>query len=331
MHALLAGFFSTVGDTEALDVVRGWLDEEGVTYDVAAYSDPVRQALEALDPRDVEATRYTHLIVICGPYHRETYRRIGFDLDRFSSCVRIGVNLEIIDDDDSEQPFDVLLERGSSRMVRPDITFLRPVERLPVVGVVLAPAQDEYGGRQRHSLADDLVVDALAGMEVAPLRLDTRWPVSRNVSFIDSAEAYESVCSRVDAIVTTRLHGMVLALKNGVPVVAIDPIAGGDKVSRQAKQVHWPVLLAEAVTVDEVRSAVRGALTSECQKRARAAAIRATGELASLSESFLAALSVSPKGLPARTQPYPESPRFVRTLHGINARLRRAARALMGR
>ena len=36
----------------------------------------------------------------------------------------------------------------------------------------------------------------------------------------------------MDAVVTTRLHGTVLAIKNGVPPVVIDPIAGGRKVLR---------------------------------------------------------------------------------------------------
>lgn len=30
---------------------------------------------------------------------------------------------------------------------------------------------------------------------------------------------------RLDVVVTTRLHGLVLALKNGVPALAVDPVA----------------------------------------------------------------------------------------------------------
>jgi len=44
-------------------------------------------------------------------------------------------------------------------------------------------------------------------------------------------------------VVTTRLHGLVLGLKQGVPVLAVDPVAGGAKVAAQAAAWGWPVLL----------------------------------------------------------------------------------------
>ena len=44
----------------------------------------------------------------------------------------------------------------------------------------------------------------------------------------------------MDLIVTTRLHGMVLGLKNGVPVLAVDAIEGGAKITKQAKTIGWP-------------------------------------------------------------------------------------------
>ena len=52
----------------------------------------------------------------------------------------------------------------------------------------------------------------------------------------------------MDAVVTTRLHGLVLALRAGVPAAAVDPIAGGAKVAAQARAVGWP----HVVTSDEV-------------------------------------------------------------------------------
>jgi hypothetical protein len=49
----------------------------------------------------------------------------------------------------------------------------------------------------------------------------------------------------MDAVVTTRLHGLVLGLKAGVPVLAVDPVAGGGKVTAQGKALGWPVVAAE--------------------------------------------------------------------------------------
>jgi polysaccharide pyruvyl transferase WcaK-like protein len=51
------------------------------------------------------------------------------------------------------------------------------------------------------------------------------------------------VIARADVVVTTRLHGLVLALKQGVPVLAVDPVAGGARVATQAAAWGWPVLL----------------------------------------------------------------------------------------
>ena len=47
----------------------------------------------------------------------------------------------------------------------------------------------------------------------------------------------------MDVVVTTRLHGLVFALRGGVPALAIDPIAGGAKVAGQAEAIGWPAIL----------------------------------------------------------------------------------------
>ena len=47
----------------------------------------------------------------------------------------------------------------------------------------------------------------------------------------------------MDVVITTRLHGTVLALKNGVPVIPIDPIADGAKITLQVKSLNWPLLV----------------------------------------------------------------------------------------
>lgn len=53
----------------------------------------------------------------------------------------------------------------------------------------------------------------------------------------------EALVARMDVVVTTRVHGMVHALKQGLPAVAVDPISGGAKIRRQAEAVGWPVVL----------------------------------------------------------------------------------------
>ena len=62
-------------------------------------------------------------------------------------------------------------------------------------------------------------------------------------------------------VVTTRLHGLVLALKNGIPALAIDTVAGGAKVARQAGALGWPVLTGDALSAPALAAAFELCLT----------------------------------------------------------------------
>jgi hypothetical protein len=53
----------------------------------------------------------------------------------------------------------------------------------------------------------------------------------------------ESILSRLDLVITMRMHGLVLALKQGVPALAVDPVAGGAKVTAQAGSWGWPAVV----------------------------------------------------------------------------------------
>src|SRR5690606_11840887 len=113
----------------------------------------------------------------------------------------------------------------------------------PVVGVILTYGQEEYGEQRRHVQVADRVTRWLAGKDCARLelaaRLDTHdWHLSATPAQV------QSVLARLDLLVTDRLHGLVLALRVGTPVLAVDPVAGGAKVSAQARAVGWPALLS---------------------------------------------------------------------------------------
>lgn len=92
-------------------------------------------------------------------------------------------------------------------------------------------------------------------------------------------------------VLTTRMHGMVHALKGGVPVVAVDPISGGAKVQRQAKLAGWPaVLTADELSEKTLREALDYCLTSGARDAARACAERARELLLPVRDEFVAAL-----------------------------------------
>jgi hypothetical protein len=90
----------------------------------------------------------------------------------------------------------------------------------------------------------------------------------------------------MDAVVTTRLHGLALGLKAGVPVLAVDPVAGGGKVTAQGAALGWPVFAAED-TGDPALLGERLAWCLSAEGRARAAAELPVPSLATLVDELV--------------------------------------------
>ena len=290
MRALVAGWFSfermgaTAGDLMARDVVCRWLREGGVPHHVAL-APPFRGGV---DWRTVDPRAYGHVVFVCGPFG-DGWPLTEF-LSHFAGCRLVGLDLSMLQPLDVWNPFDLLLERDSSRGVRPDLALLSEAPLVPVAGLVRVHPQDEYGGRAAHKEADERVDALLAGAELAVIPIDTR--LDENASGLRTAAEVESAIARVDVVVTTRLHGLVLALKNGVPAIAVDPIRGGAKICRQAEALGWPYAFAvDAASPEALRTALERCLRPAGAARASAAAARARAALAPIRETFLATIT----------------------------------------
>jgi len=285
MRALVAGWFSfeqmgaTVGDLYARDVLRKWLDDLVCPYDVAL-APPFEGGVDwhAVAPAD-----YTHLVFVCGPFGR-SWEVTSF-LERFAACRLVGINLSMLEPLSAWNPFDLLLERDSSRTARPDLSFLAEAPRVPVVGLVLIDTQPEYRDLDLMGGANEALRRLLEAREAAAVAIDTRLDV--NGTGLRTASEVESLIARMDLVLTSRMHGLVLSLKNGVPVVAVDPVAGGAKVLRQARTVGWPCAFGvEEAGEAALRRAFDYCLTSEARERARACADGARALLAAAREEF---------------------------------------------
>jgi hypothetical protein len=146
---------------------------------------------------------------------------------------------------------------------------------LPVIGVALAHGQGEYGSARRHERVTEAIGAWLREAEVAVVALETRLD-SVDWTLAARPEQLVSVIRRLDAIVTTRLHGLVLGLANQVPVLAVDPVAGGGKVSAQAAAWRWPATLpAEQAQSSTLEESLRWCLSAAGRDQARACAARA--------------------------------------------------------
>jgi len=261
-RALVTGHFSipggggTFGDVEALGVVCQWLAEAGIEFEAASnHEDGVDGPLLAkVDPLD-----YGLFIFVCGPWYPR--KKIPAALLRqFAHCLKIGVNLTTYEAGNAG--FDFLLARDNPEEHRADLAFARQQESLPVVGILLVERQAAYGNKQRHLYVRQVFNDYLATGRVVPIWLDT--VIHGNRVGLHSGQAFESLLRKVDVLLTNRLHGLVLGLKNKVPVVAVDAVAGGGKVTAQAKSLGWPVLLpVEALSLETLEQAVQTCLKPE--------------------------------------------------------------------
>jgi hypothetical protein len=287
MRVLVAGWFSlpgmgcTAGDVLARDVACGWLDAAGIPHDVATVGGT--DGGVSLD--DADPARYSHVAFVCGPFRDTAF--CNELLARFSGCQLIGLDLSMLTD--GWNPFDVLIERDSCVTARPDLVFGSDQALVPVVGLLLVHPQPQYGDRARHALVEAAIADLLDDRPAAIVRIDTL--TEDNASGLRSAAEIESLIARMDLVVTTRLHGLVLALKNGVPAVAVDPVAGGDKVSRQAAAVGWPhVLRPEEVSSASLAQVFDRCATEAARDEARRCAIRGRLAVEAIGVDFVEAV-----------------------------------------
>jgi len=245
MRILLTGWPSflhgeaTAGDVLSMERVHRALDTAGLPVEVA-WSPVFRPGALCLD--DAEPARYTHLVFVCGPVHGNQIRLLHV---RFSRCHRIAVGVSVVDPaDPAVTGFDRVLARDApGRPGRRDLSASVPTTAVPVVGVVFAPGQPEYGEQRRHDLVHRRIGRWLAGQDCVRVPIDTRLD-PRDWRHAATPGQLDSLLRRLDVVLTTRLHGLVLSLRLGVPVLAVAGEDDGGKVSAQAQAWAWPGLVA---------------------------------------------------------------------------------------
>jgi hypothetical protein len=284
MKTLLAGWFSfeeggaTAGDLMACELAREWLELAGYSYDIAL----APPFYGGVNWRYAIPSNYSEIVFVCGPFGKGP--QITEFLEHFGDCPMIGLNLTLPLSLDVWNPFEILFERDSSAVTNPDITFLNRQDLVPVVGVCLLEPYSSVDALDAS--ANNSIQRLIDSQEISVVLIDTR--LDANITGLRSAAEVESLIARMDLVVTTRLHGTVLSLKNGVPVIAIDPVAGGAKICQQGKTIGWPmVFAADTVTDEELKDAFGYCLTEEARKMAKECSERATKKVQELRSKFI--------------------------------------------
>lgn len=283
---------ATAGDVQSMDTVRDALHRAGFGAELAFSR--VMCPSGGLVYDDVDPAGWTRVVFVCGPLTGPSIVELHA---RFAHARRIAVGVSV---PDPHHPavtgFATVIPRDGIGPGRVDLAARPPTAAssdLPVVGVALAGAQPEYGDRQRHDAVHRTVTGWLAGAAgwpAAVLPLDTRLD-PRDWRLCARPDQFAALVRRLDALVTTRLHGLVFALRAGVPVVAVDPVAGGGKVTAQATRWDWPAVLPPECGTRELSAAMRWC-TSDAGRSAagRSAAVGAAGVDESV-DALLAALA----------------------------------------
>lgn len=285
MRALLSGWFSfegmgaTAGDLLAARVAERWLVDAGHQVEVAC-APPFEATVtwELADPRAFDA-----VVFVCGPFGNGP--PLTRFLERFQGCRLVGLDLTMLEPLETWNPFDVLIERDSTRRTNPDLAVAGQCELAPVIGLVLIHEQPEYGVRDVHALANAKLEALVEQPGFVRLPIDTRLDLVG--SRLRTSAEVTSLIARTDVVLTSRLHGLVLAIRSGVPVVAVDPVDGRAKVSRQAAALEWPWCFGADVTLEELEHAFAECLSPAGRSLAMLARERAMARIEQLRGELL--------------------------------------------
>jgi hypothetical protein len=294
VRVLVAGWFSfdeviaTVGDQLGVETVAGWLGELDVSHDVAWAPYLGRGVCW----REVDPADYTHLVFVSGPIGDGPLLR---ELcDAFAGCQRWAINVSVVDEVgralfDQVRERDAPEEKGRPHVARCDLAIGAGGSEAPVIAVAFAPVQNEYGRGSRAETVREVIEQWLATRALPWFEL--------SMDLFDEPHArcpaqVESLVPRADVVVSMRLHGLVLGLNGGRPVIACDPIAGGAKVRCQAEALDWPVILQpEQLTAEALDSALAECLSGQVDGRITRARARGRIDTARTRDWFTAQLA----------------------------------------
>ena len=287
-RALVAGWFSfeevlaTVGDLLGAEVTVGQLQDAGWTCDLALAPYMGRSAdSNCVDWRAVDPSGYDLVVFTTGPLF--DYPLLHALLNRFAGRERWAVNVSVIDES-LRSRFDRVVARDAENSTRADLAWTAGGATVPVVGTAFAPPQDEYGPG-RHEQVRAAVTDWLHRRQLAAVPLDMDMYAEHR--YPRTAAQVTSLIARCDVVVSMRLHAAVLALRAGRPVIAVDAVPGGGKVSRQMRLVDWPNLIAAGdCTPANLDRALRWSRSAAAADRLRISRDRARADVASTTDEL---------------------------------------------
>lgn len=262
---IITGWFShgvaTFGDTQAMELVAKWLSANNYDFDISASK---KSRANGIPLDQINFEDYDTLIYVCGPWldNNIQFKRLGdnFMLHK-NRITKIGVDLSVRNDNHG---FDMLLPRDFFNIKNPDLVFgVENSNSIPVVGLFMIHDQGEYGKMQRHPLVRQRIQEYFKQTNCHVIELCTH-DTHDEISKFNNVQELESIIRKCDYVITTRMHGLVYSLKNNIPALAIDCVAGGAKVTAQSEAVNWPAIVnGDGITVEDIENGVKTAIDNK--------------------------------------------------------------------
>ncbi|MFQ6537379.1 MULTISPECIES: polysaccharide pyruvyl transferase family protein [Aphanothece] len=252
---------ATLGDRLAVDNLSEALTAAGLEHTVLSHPSHAGPGHCATRHPFGLAPRIRTLVFVCGPLVGTKRVKRLLRLCRGSRKLAAGVSLL-----ESQQAVNSQLAAVVARDGVPGASFdlavhscrdprqrPRPASLADArVGICLRGPQKDYGASRDHSgRAAELIHAAVGATGPQVVLIDTVLTPS------NPPEAIQQRIASVDLLLTTRLHGSLLALAEAVPVIAIDQIAAGGKLTEVLGRTGWPHLFqAEACTPEQLRELI---------------------------------------------------------------------------
>lgn len=256
----------TIGDAHAVSNVRSKLVERGINPLVvlADDGDAMQDTIKLSDAHRL-AGSLKAIVFVCGPLnpHPELLRILNDN--PHAKKIAAGVSVlgnhhqlnrqfdRIVARDGLD---DALFDLAPARFADIQDDFVEPDN---AIGLCFVGFQGDYGAN-RHSLhekAEHMLRRTAAYGRCRINSIDTVFSTPEN-----DASAIEAGFRSSKVILTTRLHGSLYSLLHSRPVIAVDQIPGGAKVSAVLGAVGWPfVFSASTVTLGQLENALKLALS----------------------------------------------------------------------
>lgn len=239
----------TVGDLMAVENLSRRLTTAGCEHAIVSHPELGLAGHFAVE--DICAIKpVERLVFVCGPLTDKGMLRDVLAIQAGAKKIAAGVSI-LANHAAMTRRFDRVIARDGAPQSYFDlaigsVTAPAPTISLDAIGVCLRGKQGEYGGRRR-GLADEagrLIDRTIAGTGSKTATLNTL------LSPRNRADDILAAFASVDAVITTRMHGALLALAAGKPVIALDQIPGGAKVTSVVARTGWP-LVGNVAEMDE--------------------------------------------------------------------------------